>query len=268
MRSLEVLFIAVPCLTAQNNYEIQVYGSETLRSGYTMLELHNVFIFQGTKETVNGVLQTNHVLHETVEITHGWNNWFETALYIFTSAREPYGWQWVGNHIRPRVRVPDSWGWPVGVGLSTELGYQRRQFSVDTWTWEIRPIVDKQLGKLYWSINPVLDRAWHGQGVNQGTVFSPDLKVSYEIIKRIDFGFEYYGSVGPVTGFDALPDQQHQIFPTIDLNLGPNWEFNLGVGVGLTRSTDHLLVKMILGRRFDFGHGRPNNMPRRSPGGR
>jgi hypothetical protein len=45
-----------------------------------------------------------------------------------------------------------------------------------------------------------------------------------------------------------MRDQQQQIIPAIDLNLGPNWEFNFGVGV--THSTDHLLVKMILGRRF------------------
>ena len=40
------------------------------------------------------------------------------------------------------------------------------------------------------------------------------------------------------------------IIPAIDLNLGPKWEFNFGVGVGLTRTTDHLLVKMIVGYRF------------------
>ena len=63
---------------------------------------------------------------------------------------------------------------------------------------------------------------------------------------------EYYGSVGPVTGFDAVSQQQHQIFPVIDLNLSPKWEVNFGLGVGVTRSTDHLIAKMILGYRFDF----------------
>jgi len=58
-------------------------------------------------------------------------------------------------------------------------------------------------------------------------------------------------------GFDRLKDQQQQIFPVIDLNLGPKWEFNFGVGVGLTSATDRLIVKMILGYRFDWrGSGR------------
>jgi hypothetical protein len=65
-------------------------------------------------------------------------------------------------------------------------------------------------------------------------------------------GIEYYGSLGPVTGFDPFRDQQQQFIPAIDLNLSPDWEFNAGIGVGVTHSTDHLLVKFIVGRRFDF----------------
>ena len=40
--------------------------------------------------------------------------------------------------------------------------------------------------------------------------------------------------------------------PSVDYDFGPNWEFNLGLGVGITHSTDHLLLKMIIGRRFRF----------------
>ncbi len=39
--------------------------------------------------------------------------------------------------------------------------------------------------------------------------------------------------------------------PAVDIDLGPDWEFNFGVGVGATRSTDHVLVKMILGYRLN-----------------
>ncbi len=41
---------------------------------------------------------------------------------------------------------------------------------MDTWTWEIRPIVDQKFGRWYWSLNPTLDRSFHGQSVNQGVV--------------------------------------------------------------------------------------------------
>ncbi len=84
-------------------------------------------------------------------------------------------------------------------------------------------------------------------------MFSPNFKAGYDITKKINSGFEYYGSMGPITGFDPLYQQQQQIVPCIDLNLSPDWEFNFGVGVGATRSTDHLLVITILGRRFNLG---------------
>ena len=78
------------------------------------------------------------------------------------------------------------------------------------------------------------------------------MKVAYNFNKKIAGGFEYYASTGPITGFDPIGQQEQQFVPAIDLDLNPDWEFNFGVGVGVTHSTDHLLIKMILGRRFDF----------------
>lgn len=253
--ALLLLSLCAPA-RCQDNYEIQVYGSETVAPHATMVELHSNFTVEGSKDTIDGVRPTNHAWHETLEITHGFNEWFETGFYIFTSADTAYGWNWVGDHIRPRVRIPPSWKWPVGVSVSQEIGYQRASYSADTWTWEIRPIVDKQLGKLYMSFNPTFDRSFHGPAVRQGVVFSPNFKIGYDVTKKINAGVEYYGSLGPVTGFDPVRDQQQQIIPCVDLNLSPEWEFNFGVGVGVTQGTDHLLVKMILGRRFGGAHAR------------
>src|SRR5260221_296946 len=128
-----IVFIFVFALSvfAQDNYEIQVYGSDTIEPHHTMVELHSNFTFQGSKNVVNGMIPTNHALHETIEITHGWNDWFETGFYIFTSSRNGNDVKWVGDHIRPRVRVPDKWHWPVGLSLSAVIGYQRPIFSED-----------------------------------------------------------------------------------------------------------------------------------------
>jgi hypothetical protein len=246
-----LVLTALP-LCGQGNYEIQVYGSDTVAPGRTMVELHSNFTFEGFKTSYEGVLPDEHQLHETVEITQGWNSWFETGLYIFTSYGPHQGYKWVGDHIRPRVRVPDSWHWPVGVSISTEIGYQRAIFSADTWTWEIRPIVDKQWKSWYVAFNPVLERSFHGPSVPEGVGFSPNFKVAYSVTRKLSAGVEYYGAVGPVTGFDPFYEEQQQFFPTLDYDFGPNWEFNFGVGVGATRSTDHLMVKMILGHRFRF----------------
>ncbi len=215
-----------------------------------MVELHSNVTVEGFKNSIDGVLPDEHQWHETVEITHGVTDWFEVGFYIFTSEGPGQGFNWVGDHIRPRVRAPESWKWPVGASVSFEFGYQRRSFSTDTWTLEIRPIIDKTIGRWYLAFNPTFDRSFHGLSVHQGLVFSPDFKVGYDITKKINGGFEYYGVVGPFGSFFPAGKQEQQFFPDIDLNLSPNWEFNFGVGVGATASTDHLIIKAIVGYRF------------------
>jgi len=252
MRPLALLFFCSLAAVAQDNYEIQVYPYETVKPGQTMLELHSNFTFQGTKTSQDGLLPTNHQLHETIEITHGFTNWFETGFYIFTNAQSGVGWDYVGSHIRPRFAAPESWHLPVGLSISNEIGYQRHPYSTALWDWEIRPIIDKQIGPWYLSFNPTFDRALQGPDTKRGFEFSPNFKIGYDFTKKVNGGFEYYGALGPVTGFDRLHDQQQQIIPCIDLNLSPKWEFNAGVGVGVTAGTDHLLVKMILGYRFSL----------------
>ena len=242
---------------AQDNYEIQVYGSETVPPRTTMVELHSNFIFQGSKATEAGVYPTEHELHETVEITQGWTPWFETGFYIFTAVPSGQGWKWVGDHIRPRVRAPDSWHWPVGASMSVEFGYARPIYSSSVWSLELRPIVDKQQGRLYWSVNPALERAYTGPESQRGWEFAPDAKISWSFTKAVAFGLEYYSGLGPVEGLDPFPEQSQQFVPAFDLDVSPKWEINFGLGVGVTRNTDHMLFKTIIGRRFDWGKKRP-----------
>jgi hypothetical protein len=238
---------------AQDNYEIQVYGADLVPARHTMFELHSNFTFQGSTSSVGGMFPTQHALHETLEITHGFTSTFETGFYIFTSFRGgSQGYQYVGSHIRPRWAAPASWHWRFGASLSLEFGYQRPQFSQDTWTLEVRPIVDKQIGHLYLSFNPALARSIAGVNAGRGFVFSPNAKVSYDLTPKITTGLEYYGSLGPLNEFDSVAQQQHQLFASLDLNMGEEWEFNAGVGEGFTASTDHMILKCILGRRFSF----------------
>ena len=120
----------------------------------------------------------------------------------------------------------------------------------------IHPIVDRKIGPWYLAFNPALDRWFHGPGVNQGVTFSPNAKVSHDFTKKIAGGLEYYAAYGSLSDFAPLRDQQQQFFPAIDMDFAPEWEFNFGVGIGTTHSTDHLAVKCIIGRRFSWTHGK------------
>ena len=69
-----ILIFAASLSRAQDNYEIQVYGSDLVDPRNTMVELHSNFTIDGSKTIVDGVYPTNHAEHETVEITHGFND--------------------------------------------------------------------------------------------------------------------------------------------------------------------------------------------------
>ena len=85
-----MLYLVALCFAssalAQDNYEIQVYGAETLEPGSTMIELHSNFAVDGSKVPVDGTQPTNHAVHETVEITQPGTRWVDLV------DRSLYGW--------------------------------------------------------------------------------------------------------------------------------------------------------------------------------
>jgi hypothetical protein len=248
------LLLSILCfcqqLHAQENYEIQVYGSQTQQKRSTIFELHSNYTFAGEKTMVDGVRPTHHSLHETLEITHGIGDNFELGAYLFTNYIPGYGYQVVGTHIRPRVMAPAKWQLPVGLSLSAEVGYQRPQYAGETWSVELRPIIDKQWTKLYASFNPTFGIALKSVYNNSIPVFEPNIKASYAVAPTIGVGIEYYGELGAVNAFESLAAQNHAIFATLDLLNNKNWELNAGAGFGLTPATDGFIFKIIVGRRI------------------
>ena len=237
---------------AQENYEIQVYGSQTQLKGSSMFELHSNYTLIGEKSIEKGVLPSHHAIHETLEITTGISHFFEIGAYLFTAYIPGHGYQLVGSHLRPRVMAPLQWHLPVGVSLSTEIGYQKSEFSASTWSIEIRPIIDKQWEKWYASFNPTLGISLKSKYDRSTPTFEPNLKVYYNLFKNAGLGLEYYGDIGYVNDPDGLNDQSDAIFLVYDLLNNAKWEFNIGAGLGVTASTDRFVFKFILGRRINW----------------
>ncbi|MFN8242572.1 MAG: hypothetical protein U0X40_00850 [Ferruginibacter sp.] len=259
LRNLFLFVFFLPLLvTAQDNYEIQVYASPTMDKGTTIFELHSNYTFVGEKDLKGTVRPSYHSLHETVEITHGITDNFELGFYIFTNATHPYGWQYVGSHIRPRISAPTRWKLPVGLSLSAEIGFQRKEYSSETWSVELRPIIDKQWDQLYISLNPVLGFQLKGEQPASAPSFAPNCKAAWSLSKKISLGAEYYGDLGPVNHFDPASEQSQALFAVVDLYLHPDWEFNFGTGWGLTPGTDGFNAKLILGRHINWKKRKPS----------
>jgi len=105
----------------------------------------------------------------------GFNRWFETGFMCSPASGRMRLAVDRGSTSVPEFVFPNQ-DWPVGVSLSNEFGYQRRDFSSDTWTWEIRPIVDKKIGRWYLSFNPTWKRSLHGENATRGSSSHPTQK--------------------------------------------------------------------------------------------
>jgi hypothetical protein len=244
-----VCLISLP-VDAQENYEIQVYPSATVGRGVTMFELHSNYTISGSKGlSLFGEYPTHHAIHETVEITHGFNDFTELGFYLFTAKPVGGNFQFVGTHIRPRISVPESWHWPVGVSISQEIGWAKKAFSADQWTYELRPIIDKQMGLWYVSVNPVLGKSLRGPNAAEPFDVTPNVNVGLDVTPRLNIAAEYYGFTGTVRHLESIDRQEHLLFGAINYDFGPEWEFNLAYGSALNGLGDQHIVKMIMGRR-------------------
>lgn len=217
-----------------------------------MVEFHMNYYPSGTQNSELGVYPNNHQFHFTTEITHGLTPHWELGTYLVTAYVPDAGLKFVGWRIRPRYRVPETLRLPFKLSVSTEMAFTRHQFDTNTITLEIRPILEKELGKWYVSVNPDLTKSFQGVDAHRGFGMEPGVKVSYNLTKVIAPGLEYYAETGPIAHFSSLHDQHHLIFPTLDLNASPNWELNFAVGRGLTGTSEHWVIKWIVGYRFKF----------------
>lgn len=253
VRSLVLAWLvcAAAPAAAQDLFEIQVYPYDTVEPGVTMFEFHSNFTPSGSKGIEDGVYGNHHQFHETLEITHGWTKHFETGFYIETAPYVPdHGAEFTGWHIRPRYSFPEFEGFPFKVSISLEYAFNQPGFDPNSQTLEIRPIFERQQGRLYLSINPDMSLATKGPDAGGAPGFEPITKVGWDIDKQVQAGIEYYAETGTVKHFDPWSDEHHILFGAADLNVSPDWELNFGVGKGLTGTTEHWIVKAIVGRRF------------------
>ena len=244
---LQILLLITVLSYSQADNEIQVYASPTIQKGWTIFELHNNYTFSGSKYITDK--KSAHWYNTSLEITHGFGKNFELGFYVFTGFDPRRGYTYLGNHIRPRVTVPESWKWNVGASLSLELGFIRSSDTADiVWEGELRPVLDKTFGKWYFSFNPNL--AFVLTGENKGVELTPQFKTACAVSEKIGIGIEYYSSIGEFRKILPFKYEEHLIGPMIDLYLHPMWEVNGGFLFGVTKGSNQSIFKLLIGRRI------------------
>ncbi len=234
------------CL-AQGENEIQVYASAITPKDVTLFELHQNYTFNGMKGLTDP--KSARWLEETLEITRGLGKNWEIGFYTFTGMAPNGKFEYLGNHIRPRFTVPDSWNWKAGVSISLELGFIRpdanSKYIMDG---ELRPIIDKTFGNWYFSLNPNI--AFNLTGDDKFFGIGPQFKTVYNVQQKFGLGIEYYSALGTFKKISSIKEQEHLLGPIFDLYTNPKWELQTGFLFGLTPGSNQQVFKLIVGRRI------------------
>jgi hypothetical protein len=248
-----VLLIAIAAsASAIDFYEIQIYSTETTPPGILSLELHSNSVINATGSEAHAQLGP-YQIHETLEGTYGLTPHIEVGQYFATAKLSNGDYEYAGSRTKCHFGIAATDSWPLRFGGNIELDYMRRAAEEQPLTLEMRPIVETSLGDLLVIANLAFEKPFRGPGTHQGVTFAPSGQISYKVLPWLAPAVEYYGDMGAIEYLPSVQDQQHFLVPTINLFLVPQLEVNAGVGFGLTRASNGVFLKAILGWDFEVG---------------
>jgi hypothetical protein len=232
-------------------WEFEVYPYLTESRGTVELETDNAVIAnghsQGGEGTAAGNFRSQGMWYNQYELTYGFTDRIEAALYLLMASPSGHGYWYAGSEYRLRGRLFDSSVLPVDLGWYAELEWHKTpQFDNADIELELRPIVEKDLGRFSLIANPIFEKVLKGVGIHEGFEFGYSTAVYYRWTRYLSPGLEFYGGVGLIDDTDPLSEQQHYIFPVAWGELPHGIEYNLGPGFGLTRGSDRVFVKFNL----------------------
>jgi hypothetical protein len=232
-------------------WEFEVYPYATESRGVVELETDNAVVAnghsQGGEGTAAGTFRSQGMWYNGNELTYGLTDRIEAAAYLNLAQPSGHGFWWAGDKFRLRGRLFDEETLPVDLGWYTELEWHKTpQFDDADLELELKPIFEKDFGPISFIANPVFEKVLKGEGVHEGFEFGYRNGIYYRWRRYFSPGVEFYGGIGLIDDSDPLADQQHYIFPVLWGQLPHGIEYNIGPGFGLTRGSDHVLMKFNL----------------------
>jgi hypothetical protein len=231
-------------------YEIQIYSVDTAPKGHVTLELHSNTVSTATGQWAHAAMNP-YQIHETLEATYGLLQHVELGQYLATAKLSDGHYEYAGSRTKCHFGIGDPERWLVAFGGNIELDYMRRQAEENPLTLELRPILESRLQRFDIIANLAFEKPFSGPGTHQGVQFAPSGEILYDhLLRWFSPALEYYGDMGALTHLPSIQAQQHFLVPAANLELDPRLEINLGVGFGLTRASNGVFIKSILGWTF------------------
>ncbi len=250
MRSVRWVLLCVASLAAlqaQDPFEINVYEYEPLPLGSYTYEAHVNYVLEGTHHYDGRLAPSYQQLHFSSELTAGLSESFAAGFVLLTAKREGGVEEYAGWRVVPHFYAPLSWSLPFRFGLVAEFSSQSTTYEENSKQLEIRPIIEKRVGRLDLDLNPVFSHSLGSSSAKEGWVFEPAARIGWKMGPALRPSLEYYGT----WNLPMLRNSVHQILPGADLRLGKDLTWSFGLGWS-NDPANRLVVKS----RFEFEFGR------------
>lgn len=230
-------------------FEIQVYDGTANAPGVPGLELHLNRVLIGLRSSEPPELPPHNQTHLTFEPSLGVLPWCELGGYFQSTLRADGQLDYSGVKLRSKFVVPEGTFAHLRLGLNLELSALPERYEAGRWGAEVRPILAWEDPVWLLALNPILGLDFSDPGAGPDLEPAAMAKLKYAEVFAI--GLEYYASLGTLAHLDAVSEQRHYLYEVIDLLAVPHFELNMGLGEGLTKTSNDLTAKLIVGYAWE-----------------
>jgi hypothetical protein len=160
---------------------------------------------------------------------------------------------WNGLTVRNLFITPGADKRDVFYGLSVQFGYTPQNAAFPAiantntqFSAALSPIIGFHHEGFELILSPTLA---FGLGSGAATALAPAARLTRKITETFDVGIEYASTLGGIGSITPLSQQAHIVYAITDFKLGAV-DVNLGIGYGLTTSSNGLATKLGINHGF------------------
>jgi len=226
---------------ALNYFELETYPYQTASRGEVELENFTAYTRRGSQDAPMPDNNTG-LVRNSLEVTYGVTDKTEVAGYVdYSRARGAGDWDLHGSRAHLRTRFAEKGEWPVDLGLYAEAEFPRHD--VNDLEFELRGIVEKDVDRWTFDLNPIFERTLKGVEKEEGTELHYAASAIYRLNERWHPRLDLFGDFGPLRHFESRDEQTHLVSPAVDILFGHGLSASLGVAYGQTPASEQQLLR-------------------------
>jgi hypothetical protein len=236
-----VLLLTGQVAHALNYFELETYPYRTASRGEVELENFTAYTRRGTQDAP-APDNNQGLVRNSMEVTYGVTDKTEVAGYVdYSRARGNGDWDLAGSRAHVRTRFAEKGEWPVDLGLYAEAEFPHHD--VNDLEFELRGIIEKDVNKWTFDLNPIFERTLKGVEKEEGTELHYAASAIYRLNERWHPRLDLFGDFGPLRNFEERDEQTHLVSPAIDILFGHGLSASVGVAYGQTKASEQQIVR-------------------------